>query len=182
MTFSILKKILIGATSLVLVSATIVIIGYIISFGFHSPIYQDGGLWVRLKSDDTHLSPSMRLALPDSPTAVPGQFSWREIAPGFQIGELTALVNRNVVDQIRLARIDPSRFRFAVCHKSGGLRNVDQWMHTLGAVLVVNGSYFAPGRSNEKKASVVVALCESGVWPTSGSRGFAHRVRIAQRF
>jgi hypothetical protein len=144
-TFSILKKILIGATSLVLVSATIGIIGYVISFGFHSPIYKDGGLWDRLKSDDTHLSPSMRLALLDSPTAVPGQFSWREIAPGFQIGELTALVNRNVVDQIRLARIDPSRFRFAVCHKSGGLRNVDQWMHTLGAVLVVNGSYFAPG-------------------------------------
>lgn len=47
MTFSILKNILIGATSLVLGSATVVVIGYLVSFGFHFPIYKDGGLWVR---------------------------------------------------------------------------------------------------------------------------------------
>ena len=146
MTLSILlKKILVRTTSLVLGSVTVVVVGYIIFFGFHSPVYKDDGLWVRLKSNDTHLSSSMRLALQDSPAAAYGQFSWREIAPGFETGELTALVNRNVVDQIMLARIDPTRFRFAVCHKSGGYRNVDQWMHTLDAVLVVNGSYFARG-------------------------------------
>ena len=146
MTLSILlKKILVRTTSLVLGSVTVVVVGYIIFFGFHSPVYKDDGLWVRLKSNDTHLSSSMRLALRDSPAAAHGEFSWREIAPGFETGELTALVNRNVVDQIMLARIDPTRFRFAVCHKSGGYRNVDQWMHTLDAVLVVNGSYFARG-------------------------------------
>jgi hypothetical protein len=140
-----LKKILNDATSLVLGSATVVVTGYIVCFGFHFPVYKDDGLWVRLKSDDHHLSSSMRLALRDSPAAGHGQFSWREIAPGFQTGELTALVNQKVVDQIMLARIDPTRFRFAVGHKSGGYRNVDQWMHKLDAVLVVNGSYFAPG-------------------------------------
>jgi hypothetical protein len=139
------KRVLIVATSLVLVSATVVVIGYVVCFGFHCPVYKDGVLWVRLKADDTHLSSSMRLALRDSPSAAQGPFSWREVAPGFQAGELTALVHEKVVDEIMLARIDPTRFRFAVCHKSGGFRNVDQWMHQLDAVLVVNGSYFAPG-------------------------------------
>jgi hypothetical protein len=91
-TFSVLlKKILNGATSLVLGSATVVVIGHLVCFGFHFPVYKDDGLWVRLKSDDTHLSSSMRQALLDSPSAAYGQFSWREVAPGFQAGELTAL-------------------------------------------------------------------------------------------
>jgi exopolysaccharide biosynthesis protein len=50
-----------------------------------------------------------------------------------------------VVDRILLAIIDPTRFRFGVYNHSGGYRTVDQWMHKLGAALVVNGSYFAPG-------------------------------------
>lgn len=146
MTLSILvKTILIRATILVLGSTTLAVIGYIFFFGLHSPMYKDDGLWVRLKLDDPHLSSSMRLALRDSPAAAYGPFSWQEIAPGFQTGELTALVDQKAVDQIMLARIDPTRFQFAVCHKSAGYRNVDQWMHKLDAVLVVNGSYFARG-------------------------------------
>lgn len=119
--------------------------GYLFIFGFHLPIYRDDGLWVRLKTDDSHLSPSMRLALQESPAAVPGKFGWREIALGFQVGELSALVHGKVVDRIMLARIDSTRFRFAAYDKPGGYPILDHWMQELGAVLVVNGSYFAPG-------------------------------------
>ena len=107
MTFSILlRKILIGATSLVLGSTTFVVVGYIVFFGFHFPVYKDDGIWVRLKSDDTHLSSSMRLALRDSPSAGYGPFGWRVVAPGFQTGELRALVNQKVVDVISGRYID----------------------------------------------------------------------------
>jgi Phosphodiester glycosidase len=130
---------------LALSAIIILLIVYVFCFGFHFPIYRDGGLWVRLKMDDTHLSPSMILALRNSPVAVPGQFSWRESSPGFQVGELPALVHGNVVDRILLARIDPTRFRFGVYNHSRGYRTLDQWMRKLGAALVVNGSYFSPG-------------------------------------
>jgi hypothetical protein len=79
------RKALVVAGLLSLASATILGIGYIVAFGFNIPIYKDDGLWVRLKPDDLHLSSSMRLALQGSPAAVPGKFSWHEIAPGFQI-------------------------------------------------------------------------------------------------
>jgi Phosphodiester glycosidase len=139
------RKIPSKITVLVLLLVGSLLTSYIYLFGFHFPIYRDDGLWIRVKANDTHLSPAMIVALRDSPTAVPGQFYWRESAPGFQVGELPALVKGTVVDRILLVRIDPGRFRFAVYNHPGGYRTLDQWMQKLGAVLVVNGSYFAPG-------------------------------------
>jgi Phosphodiester glycosidase len=47
------------------------------------------------------------------------------------------------VDRILLARVDPSRFRFVVHYRSTGHRELGDWMRELGAVLVINGSYFS---------------------------------------
>jgi hypothetical protein len=60
-----------GVVAAVAVSAiTILLTAYLSFFGFHFPIYHDDGIWIRVKTDDKHLSPSMVLALRDSPAAV----------------------------------------------------------------------------------------------------------------
>jgi hypothetical protein len=52
------------------------------------------------------------------------------------------LADGQSVDHVLLARIDPARFHFVVRNASAGDKDLDQWMAQLGAVLIVNGSYF----------------------------------------
>src|SRR5579885_2390980 len=86
----------------------------------------------------------MRLALRDPSGPVQaGRLDWREIAPGFDVAKLPVLANRNEVDRISLARIDPARFRFAVRSHPAGTRELGDWMRELGATLVIHGSYFS---------------------------------------
>jgi hypothetical protein len=113
------------------------------AYGFNVLFRQGGSYWVRVKPDSQRLSPAMRLALRDDPAATPGTFAWRSVAPGFEVGELPAMAEGQEVDRIMLARIDPARFRFEVRISPAGDRNIDTWMTTLGAALVVNGSYYA---------------------------------------
>jgi hypothetical protein len=92
----------------------------------------------------------MRLTLAE-PTLVAesGAFEWRNVSEGFEVGELPALVKGAEVDRIFLARIEPARYRFVVRNASAGDMELQDWMRRLGALLVVNGSYFsqygAPG-------------------------------------
>src|SRR5262249_17885263 len=46
------------------------------------------------------------------------------------------------VDRILLARIDPAHYSFQVWNRPSGDRDSLDWMRELGAVLVINGSYF----------------------------------------
>jgi hypothetical protein len=104
------------------------------------------GLWVNVTvaPDDARLSASMRLALRDPSGAVTaGPLVWRSIATGFEVAELAVLAGGSEVDRILLARIDPAHFRFVVRNAPAGNRDLDAWMHELGAALVINGSYFA---------------------------------------
>src|SRR5262249_7299301 len=94
--------------------------------------------------DDPRLSPAIRLALGQAHwKAVPGRFEWRDVDRGFAVAELPVLVDDQEIDRMLLARIDPAAFRFIVRSNPAG-NDVDEWMQQLGAVLVVNGSYFAP--------------------------------------
>jgi hypothetical protein len=113
------------------------------AYGFNVLFHQGGSYWVRVTPGSPRLSPAMRLALRDDPAATPGAFSWRSVAPGFEVAELPAMAEGQEVDRIMLARIDPARFRFVVRNSPAGDRNIDTWMKTLGAALVVNGSYYA---------------------------------------
>jgi hypothetical protein len=104
------------------------------------------GVWigVTVAPDDPRLSASIRLALRDpSVAAAPGPLEWRSIAPGFEVAELAVIAQGAEVDRIALARVDPARFRFVVRSAPAGNRGLDAWMRALGAVLVVNGSYFS---------------------------------------
>jgi hypothetical protein len=85
----------------------------------------------------------MRLALANAPDALPGSLTWQKVETGFEVADLPALVNGQVVDHIYLARIDPTRFRFALRNGPDGDKDLDRWMAELGAALVVNGSYFS---------------------------------------
>ncbi|PWT91632.1 MAG: hypothetical protein C5B56_03550 [Proteobacteria bacterium] len=105
----------------------------------HGPFY-----WASIERDDPRLSPAIRLALGQAHwKAVPGRFEWREIDRGFAVAELPVLVNDQEIDRMLLARIGPADFRFIVRNSPAG-NDVDEWMQQLGAVLVVNGSYFVP--------------------------------------
>jgi hypothetical protein len=85
----------------------------------------------------------MRLALASQPVAVAGAIKWHGIAQGFEVADLAVIVDGSAVDHIQLARIDPKEFRFVVRNSYAGDKGLDEWMMTLGAALVVNGSYFA---------------------------------------
>jgi hypothetical protein len=112
-------------------------------YGFNVALRHGGTYWIDVRTDDPRLSPSMRLALKEPPTTLPGPLSWREIAPGFEVGALPVMADGAEVDRIDLARIDPARFRFVVRNASVGDKNLDEWLAATGAALIVNGSYYS---------------------------------------
>lgn len=83
---------------------------------------------------------------PTRATPVPGLLHWIEQAPGFQTGALDVIVENRLVDRIRLLRIDSARFAFSVNVEAEGdhvsFKPIDAWLVDLGAVAIVNGSYY----------------------------------------
>jgi len=113
-------------------------------YRFNAMMRRGPSVWVVSGPNDPRISPGMRLAVADAiPEVTSGDFSWREIRPGFQVSELPALAGGREVDRILLARIDPARFRFAVKNRPSGDKDLQGWMKLLGAALVINGSYFS---------------------------------------
>ena len=47
-----------------------------------------------------------------------------------------------MIDGIALARIDPTRHRFAVLNEPSGKKHLEDWMRDTGAELIVNASYY----------------------------------------
>lgn len=114
------------------------------TYGWNVILRRGASVGVTVMPDDPRLSPAMRLALRDPSGPVQaGPLDWREIAPGFEAAEIAVLAGGAEVDRISLARIDPARFRFAVRSQPAGNRELGDWMHELGAALVINGSYFS---------------------------------------
>jgi hypothetical protein len=140
------KNFVIGFVSAVVLAAFLSLSGvwaYAGVYGLHVLLRHGGTYWINVGVDSARLSPAMRLALANEPHATPGEFQWRTVDQGFEVADLPVVANGETVDRILLARIDPSRFRFAVYNASDGDKGLDQWMAKLGAALVVNGSYFA---------------------------------------
>jgi hypothetical protein len=136
-----LRRLLVGC--FVAGTAVVALWAYLGAYGFHVIARHGGTFWFHVGTDSSHLSPSMRLAIAQAPAAVPGEVEWRKIEGGFDAADLPVLANGRDVDHILLARIDPARFRFALRTAPAGDKGLDQWMAELGAVLVVNGSYFS---------------------------------------
>jgi hypothetical protein len=114
-------------------------------YGFNVLLTRGPVYWTTVTSTDPRLTPGMRLALGEAPVqAVPGAFAWRDIEAGFAVGELPVLANGVEISRIHLARVDPARFRFVVRTAPAGHKQVGDWLDELGAVLAINGSYYAP--------------------------------------
>jgi hypothetical protein len=109
----------------------------------HQFLHGRGNYWIAIKRDDPSLSPAVRHALRDAPPASAGTLEWRMIRAGFEAGEVAVIAGGSEVDRIFLARVDPAKFRFEVRNEPSGSLNLDSWMRRLGAVAVINGSYFS---------------------------------------
>jgi hypothetical protein len=119
------------------------VVAYSGTFGLNVILRRDLMLWGAAQADDERLSPSMRLALqPRPPEAKAGPFTWQRLDAGFEVGEMPVLAAGAEVDRILLSRIDPAHYRFQVWNRPSGDRDSLDWMKELGAVLVINGSYF----------------------------------------
>lgn len=114
------------------------------AYGMNVLLRRGGTFWVAVTPDSPRISVSMRLALRD-PDAVaePGAFEWHRAAEGFDVAELPVMVAGEEVDRVLLARVDPARFRFVVRIAPAGDMGPADWMAKLGALLVINGSYYA---------------------------------------
>lgn len=134
-----------GVTTLIaIILALAALYAYAGSYGLSVLLRRGGSFWVSVTPDDARLSPSMRLALRDSPPEPrAGPFAWITIDAGFDVAELPVLAGGAEVDRILLARIDPARFRFRALSAPGGNKDLRDWMQDLGAVLVINGSYYS---------------------------------------
>ena len=113
-------------------------------YGVNVLLRRGGTTWENVTASSPSLSPSMRLALQDPvPAAKAGLVTWRELAQGFEVAEMPVVAADTEVDRILLARVDPTRFRFEVRNAAAGNKGLDDWMSELGAILVINGSYYA---------------------------------------
>ena len=81
------------------------------------------------------------------PTA--GKVVWQERLPGFETAELDADLDGLRVDRLHLVRVDPRRYRFTVRNDPGAPATVEEWQERLGALAVVNGSFYLQDNTPE---------------------------------
>jgi hypothetical protein len=104
-------------------------------------IYRDGLLYISMRDDAPWLPRSVRLGLQTPPPqAEAGTLSWRELAPGLEIGELPVLAADEEVDRLYLTRVDPTRYRFEI--HTDASNDLDAWMRELSPTAVINASYY----------------------------------------
>ena len=101
--------------------------------------------------------------------ATPGDVTWVARAPGFESGDLPLLVDGKEVDRLLLARVDPKRWRVTAHSAPAGDRDLASWMQSLGAALVVNGSYY--GEKGEPDTPFRSAGVDLGPTVYEGSQG-----------
>lgn len=141
------------------------------TYGVNAVLRRGGSYWVTITPTDPNLPLAMRTALMDPPPeAVSGAISWKTIAPGFDITELPVLVAHVEVDRFLLARIDPAHYRFVTKNAPDGSTYVEDWLQALGAVFVINGSYYdLVGQPDTPFVSDGIALGPTNYHATHGA-------------
>jgi Phosphodiester glycosidase len=89
------------------------------------------------------LDQSTFLVRAQSAEATAGPVTWAAPAAGFEAADIVVLSGGVPVDTLHVARIDPARFKFEVHAAPDAARELADWVKVTGAVLVINGSYFA---------------------------------------
>lgn len=140
-----LKRLLLAGATISVLAGTVLIGLYTYAgwYGINVLLRRGGTTWENVTPSSLSLSPSMRLALQKPvPAAKAGPVEWHELAPGFDVAEMPVVAEGKEVDRMLLARVDPARFRLEVRSGAAGNKGLDDWMTELGAVLVINGSYY----------------------------------------
>lgn len=109
-------------------------------YGWNALARRGGSFWVETTLHDPNIS-SVADAAMRGARAQPRDLVWITRAPGFETADLWIDLGK-AQDRIRLARVDPARWRFSVHVRPAGDRGPEEWRAALGAALVVNGSYF----------------------------------------
>ncbi|MBI3184719.1 MAG: phosphodiester glycosidase family protein [Myxococcales bacterium] len=78
-----------------------------------------------------------------------GEANWVQRLAGLETAELDAVLEGTVVDRLHLVRVDPRRFAFRVFHDAERPASVEGWLERLGAVAVVNGSFYLMDQTPE---------------------------------
>ncbi len=86
---------------------------------------------------------ALSLVPAEAQTAAAGPVTWSAPALGFETAEIAAMSGTTEVDRLLVARIDPARFKFELHTAPDAARELAAWVKVTGAVLVINGSYFA---------------------------------------
>lgn len=134
---------LIAAGILVAGSGLMWLYGHAGMYGLNVLLQRGGSYWSSVEANSSLLSSPMRLALRDDvPVPVADPPEWREVAPGLAVAEMTVRAGGAEVDRLLLTRIDTAHLRLVVRTAPAGNRDLQDWMRELGAVLVVNGSYY----------------------------------------
>jgi hypothetical protein len=138
-------RVLIAASLATIGAALAGVFAFFGTYGLNVILRLEPMVWVAVTADDGRISPSMQLALQARiPEAKAGPFGWQRLDAGFEVGELPVVADDTEVDRILLARVDPVHFQFQVWNGPSGARDTLDWISHLGAVLVINGSYFTP--------------------------------------
>ena len=133
---------------LVIPAALLLVLGGVWTFeqvtGTDISVRYGGTIWIPVSEKTPWLPRAIRIALHRPPVSgSPGRMEWRQIRPGFEVAELPVIADRIEVDRILLTRVDPARYRFVVRNDPTGSKHLDDWMRDLGALLVINGSYYS---------------------------------------
>ena len=73
-----------------------------------------------------------------------GILNWQEVQEGLEVTSMDVIMYGEIVDRFQFARYDPELFKTSM-HKDINLktmRKVEDWRKHLGAVVVINGSYY----------------------------------------
>jgi hypothetical protein len=102
---------------------------------------------------------------------------WETRAPGLDTADLELRVGGAIVDHMVLVRLDPHYYRFTVHWDPTATRTAEEWQRELGAVVVVNGSYFGqdhvpltPLRCAGQPAGPASYQSTHGAFVTDGTR------------
>lgn len=111
--------------------------------------------WIPIDEHSWWVDEPVRMALRRPvPPVIAGNFAWRTLRPGFDVAELPVMAGAQEVDRILLARIEPAHYRVEVQNEPSGRLVLEDWMARLGALLVVNGSYY--GRDGRPATPAVI--------------------------
>ena len=83
-----------------------------------------------------------------------GPITWTEPLPGFLESTVEVIFHGMFYDSIKVLKIDPRKFKFGV-HNSLQLRTIEAWREDLGALAVVNGSYYATNPYGESQMPIL---------------------------